>query len=321
MEALYIYNLILIFFIYSVAGWMMEVILKYIQYHRFINRGFLIGPYLPIYGSGAVAVTVALDLLSPYEFSLGTTFVVSFFLCGFLEYMTSFVMEKRFHARWWDYTGKPMNLYGRVWIGNLILFGFGGVFIYHIYNPIIFRMFANLNLSQIKWLSIFVLVIMLSDSIVSHFIIKLLKEGVENSEADSSEAIAKEVRYLLENKSVLHKRIIDAYPEITFRTERVKQRLERVRKDTERLKALANDRLIEISDLLDEHEENLAKNFITTRNLQKSIIEIQDQIIAQLLNNRENQEEMLRLFNELEGKKKILQEREQRLKFRLNERF
>lgn len=321
MEALYIYNLILIFFIYSVAGWMMEVILKYIQYHRFINRGFLNGPYLPIYGSGAVAVTVALDLLSPYEFSLGTTFVVSFFLCGFLEYMTSFVMEKRFHARWWDYTGKPMNLYGRVWIGNLILFGFGGVFIYHIYNPIIFRMFANLNLSQIKWLSIFVLVIMLSDSIVSHFIIKLLKEGVENSEADSSEAIAKEVRYLLENKSVLHKRIIDAYPEITFRTERVKQRLERVRKDTERLKALANDRLIEISDLLDEHEENLAKNFITTRNLQKSIIEIQDQIIAQLLNNRENQEEMLRLFNELEGKKKILQEREQRLKFRLNERF
>lgn len=51
-------ELIVLFFCYSVAGWCMEVILKYIQFHRFINRGFLIGPYCPIYGSGAVVVTV-----------------------------------------------------------------------------------------------------------------------------------------------------------------------------------------------------------------------------------------------------------------------
>ena len=51
-------ELIVLFFCYSVAGWCMEVVLKYIQFHRFINRGFLIGPYCPIYGSGAVVVTV-----------------------------------------------------------------------------------------------------------------------------------------------------------------------------------------------------------------------------------------------------------------------
>ena len=46
-------QLIVLYFVFSVLGWMMEVTLKYIQYHRFINRGFLIGPYCPIYGSGA----------------------------------------------------------------------------------------------------------------------------------------------------------------------------------------------------------------------------------------------------------------------------
>ena len=59
--------------------------LKFFQYHRFINRGFLIGPCLPIYGSGCALITVAMDglvLLARSEFSYGTVFAVSFFLCG-----------------------------------------------------------------------------------------------------------------------------------------------------------------------------------------------------------------------------------------------
>ena len=51
-------QLIILYFVFSCLGWMMEVTLKYIQYHRFINRGFLIGPYCPIYGCGVVLVTV-----------------------------------------------------------------------------------------------------------------------------------------------------------------------------------------------------------------------------------------------------------------------
>ena len=63
-----------------------------------------------------------------------------FLLCGFLEYMTSYVLEKRFHARWWDYSSKPMNLHGRVWIGNLVLFGLGGVVIVDLINPLLLRL-------------------------------------------------------------------------------------------------------------------------------------------------------------------------------------
>ena len=132
-------DLVLLFFVFSFLGWCIEVTLKYRQYHRFINRGFLAGPWLPIYGSGAVLITLAMRFVSRWDDGYGATFAVSFFLCGALEYGASWVMEKRFHARWWDYSKKPMNLHGRVWIGNLILFGLGGVLIVHVFDPLLYR--------------------------------------------------------------------------------------------------------------------------------------------------------------------------------------
>ena len=87
-----ILDLILLFFVFSCIGWCIEVVLKYRQYHRFINRGFLTGPWLPIYGSGAVLITVAMQLVSRWDDGYGTTFAVSFFLCGALEYGASWFM-------------------------------------------------------------------------------------------------------------------------------------------------------------------------------------------------------------------------------------
>ena len=75
-------NLILLFFAYAFLGWCIEVTLKYFQFHRFINRGFLTGPWLPIYGFGATMITITVEGLSPLESSVGTTFVISFVLCG-----------------------------------------------------------------------------------------------------------------------------------------------------------------------------------------------------------------------------------------------
>ena len=78
-------QLIILFFIFSVVGWMIEVTLKYIQYHRFINRGFMIGPYCPIYGSGVVAITVCVGGLVGVTGSVGDTFLAGFVICGALS--------------------------------------------------------------------------------------------------------------------------------------------------------------------------------------------------------------------------------------------
>ncbi|MBQ6974250.1 MAG: putative ABC transporter permease, partial [Oscillospiraceae bacterium] len=210
-------NLVLLFFAYAFLGWCIEVTLKFFQFHRFINRGFLTGPWLPIYGSGASLITVVIKGLAPLEFSVGTTFIVSFFLCGFLEYMTSYVLEKRFHARWWDYSQKPMNLHGRVWIGNLILFGLGGVVIVDLINPLLLRLSEHMSFPLREIMALSLSAVFVADYVTSHFVLKLVKTSVERSEADDTEAISKEVRLLLSDRSIFHRRFAEAYPEVIYK--------------------------------------------------------------------------------------------------------
>lgn len=119
-------QLLALYYIYSIAGWIMETVSVSIQKRKFVDRGFLIGPYCPIYGTGVVAITV---LLKKYSDDVVATFFMSIIICGILEYMTSYFMEKIFKARWWDYTNRKFNINGRVCLQNLVIFGILGTFI------------------------------------------------------------------------------------------------------------------------------------------------------------------------------------------------
>ena len=295
-------NLILLFFTYSFLGWCIEVTLKYFQFHRFINRGFLTGPWLPIYGSGAALITIAVKGLSPLESSVGTTFMVSFILCGVVEYMTSFVLEKRFHARWWDYSQKPMNLHGRVWIGNLILFGLGGVLIVEMINPLLLRLSGHLSFRLRETLAIILSSIFTADYVMSHFVLKLVKTGVENSEADDTEAINKEIRLLLNDRSFFHRRFAEAYPEVLYRTERIAARVEAIKAETERLRLEAELRVAEV-----KHEVEV--NLEPTAMVKNTIIEKQEALIDLLYQEDTASDEMKALKHEVEEKQAVLQKR------------
>jgi len=249
-------NLVLLFFAFSLIGWCIEVTLKYFQYHRFINRGFLTGPWLPIYGAGAVLITISVNSLSRFESSLGTTFTISFVVCGLVEYFASYFMEKKFHARWWDYSGKPMNLHGRIWIGNLILFGLGGVIIINIVNPLFLGLMGQMSFAARAVLGGCLTVLFLADYVMQHFVMKLVKSSVEGSEADNTEEINREVRLVLSDKSIFYRRFADAYPEVTYRTERVLKRMEEIKQETERLRRDAERKLGELSQQLQEAKES-----------------------------------------------------------------
>lgn len=304
------YQLLWLFFIYSVAGWVTEVFLKFLEYKRFINRGFLIGPYCPIYGAGAVLITVGGKLLSPVDRTWAMSFLIAFVLCGLLEYLTSYILEKYFHARWWDYTERPMNLHGRVWIGNLILFGIGGVFILEDFNPRLLALAHRLEPRLFAAILIAVSILFVADAVMSYFIMNLLKQGVEKSRADKSEEIAAEVRFLLENRSVFHKRILDAYPELTFRTETVKARLERIRKEGEAIRLLAEEKVEAMEAFA---KETASKNLTPTRVLQREIIEKQDALIASLKEGADAKA-LEELEEAIRENKEILENRERRLR-------
>ncbi len=119
------------FLIYSISGWVFEVIYCSIKEGHLINRGFLNGPYCPIYGVGACFVGGMLSGISnPISlFVLGA--VLS---CG-VEYATSWVLERVFHARWWDYSHRRFNLHGRVCLAGATLFGFSVVSVVYVVQP------------------------------------------------------------------------------------------------------------------------------------------------------------------------------------------
>lgn len=103
-------RVIFYFMIYSVVGWIYETTLCSITDRHFVNRGFLNGPYCPIYGSGALLDVLILGRIeNPF-----LLFILGVLVTCSLEYLTSYVMEKLFKARWWDYSDKKFNIGGRV---------------------------------------------------------------------------------------------------------------------------------------------------------------------------------------------------------------
>ncbi len=188
-----IYNLeiyFMMFFVYSVAGWIMECTLGVIQKHKFVNRGFLIGPYCPIYGVGVVGVSL---LLSRFSNNIVLLFLLSTVLCGSLEYFTSYIMEKIFKARWWDYSKNKFNINGRVCLETLIPFGILSVLIIKITNPCILGKLQMIPENVLNWLVMCLMLIYIIDSFVSFNIILKFK-NLTKKEKDNTEEITKKVK-------------------------------------------------------------------------------------------------------------------------------
>ena len=129
------YELVWIFIIYAFIGWCTEVSYAALDTGKFVNRGFLNGPYCPIYGCGVVIVVA---ILTPLKENLLILFAGSFLLTSVLEYLTGYILEKVFHNKWWDYSDKPFNIKGYVCLKFSIYWGLACTFIMDIIHPIIY---------------------------------------------------------------------------------------------------------------------------------------------------------------------------------------
>jgi uncharacterized membrane protein len=130
------YELVWIFLIYAFIGWCTEVAYAAVDNGIFVNRGFLNGPYCPIYGCGVVIVVA---VLTPLKENLFILFVGSFLLTSLLEFVTGFLLEKVFHNKWWDYSDKPFNIMGYVCLKFSIYWGLACTFVMDIIHPMIYK--------------------------------------------------------------------------------------------------------------------------------------------------------------------------------------
>lgn len=129
---------IILFAVCSVVGWVFESLLAIVKTHAWEQRGFLYGPVCPIYGVGVVAIVLAAKAAIDYAGASDAWWHVAlaaFFGSMILEYVTSVVLEKAFHAYWWDYSDMPLNINGRTCIPAACLFTVGGLAAVYIISP------------------------------------------------------------------------------------------------------------------------------------------------------------------------------------------
>lgn len=201
---------------YSTLGYIVEIIAVSLFTKKItFSRGFLIGPYIPIYGIGIISIV---KLLSKYQDDILILFIMSTIICTIIEYLTSLLMEKIFKLRWWDYSDKSFNINGRVCLTNSVLFGFGGIIIMKIINP-----FSEVLLSKLKpWiiiaLSTVFLIGFLIDTIISIVAIFNIKIDIKKyTRKDATEAIKKEVKEALKRHLFTTERLFAAFPNVTQR--------------------------------------------------------------------------------------------------------
>lgn len=164
-------SMILFFFCFSIIGWLWEVIIHFIQYGSWVNRGVLSGPWLPIYGSGCVLVLL---LLIPKKLKKITdnpvlTFLLIMIICTVIEYFTSVYLEVTKGTRWWDYTGFLFNLNGRVCLEGSLFFGLGGTACIYLVAPVLDKLFSLIPLKTRQFLCVLLVVSFALDFTYSHF--------------------------------------------------------------------------------------------------------------------------------------------------------
>jgi uncharacterized membrane protein len=134
-------ELLLVFAIYSFLGWVVETVFARIKEGKLINRGFLKGPFCPIYGFGVIFIVKTSSLLSIYRKDYHTwlfiSIVFSIILVTLLEYITGLILESIFKCKWWDYSDNYANIKGYVCLKYSLIWGLFAFLIICEVNPLI----------------------------------------------------------------------------------------------------------------------------------------------------------------------------------------
>lgn len=155
----------LLFISFSFIGWASEVTyVGFFSTHKFINRGFLHGPICPIYGVGGILILSLPQIILKSWILL---FFSSMFLCTIVEYFASWILEKIFHMKWWDYSKYRFNIHGRVCLLNSLLFGVLSILIVYFVEPFILKFWQGFSFYWQGFFASALLIILILDLIVT----------------------------------------------------------------------------------------------------------------------------------------------------------
>ncbi len=154
MHSYHLTQWVLFFFFYSFVGWVWESCYVSVRKRRWVNRGFMHGPMLPIYGSGALVVLISTigvreNIILIFLFGMAAATV--------LEYVTGAGMERLFHVRYWDYSNQKLNLHGYICVSSSLCWGCFSVLLVRVLHVPVETAVLKLPLVAADWIA-FVLV-------------------------------------------------------------------------------------------------------------------------------------------------------------------
>ena len=252
-----IWTLFLLFVLYSFLGWLCESLYCSVPAGRFVNRGFLNGPFCPIYGAGAMLVVT---VLAPLKDRAVLLFLAGALLTSLVEYLTGLLLETLFHTKYWDYSAHRFHLHGRVCLKNSLLFGAMSIAALDFLQPAMLRLLGLIPKAAVPFLAAGLAVCLLSDTVLTVFevsslngrlgelqqVLDEIKEKAHTARAETLEVLQETIeshldegtkarlQLLYERKNrlesgfhLLQRRIIRAFP--TMRSIPNNESLQRIR--------------------------------------------------------------------------------------------
>ena len=152
---------------------------------------------------------------------------MSLIICSGLEYATSYIMEKLFKARWWDYSNYKFNINGRICLRYMLAFGILGTIIIYIVNPYLISLISKLTSNVLYIISAIIAIIFVIDNIISFKIIYTFKNTFIKVAKDNTDEINKKVHEILLTKTGLAKRLRESFPDLQVKINKTKKKIEK----------------------------------------------------------------------------------------------
>ena len=178
----------LFFLIICIFGYLAETLWVLLKNKKLTNRGFLCGPYIPIYGFGGILM---FHFLTPLKNNFILVFILGMVVATVLEYIAAYVLEKIFRNKWWDYSKEKFNLHGRICLLNSVAFGIGALLIVYLAGPIITDFLNQLKPNILILIGTISFVIFFLDSIYSIIVAYNLRHRLIIVEQLKAEKLAK----------------------------------------------------------------------------------------------------------------------------------
>ena len=286
-----LYEAMLCFFIYGFLGWCTEVAFAAGKERRFVNRGFLNGPFCPIYGFGVASVIV---FLTPAQDNWILLYILSVILVTVLEGLTGWAMDKIFHNKWWDYSNMPLNIGGYVCLLFSLIWGVACVFIMEVIHPLIAKGVDWLP-RPLGWVLIVGFsVLLIADTCVTASSIFKFHKKLEHMERIAKELhelsdqlgenIYSTTAHVMESAEDFHERHQDAAEELQAKAQDVVEELYEKRQDAEENirahLAELKKRYCELNESTGRNTKRLLRAFpkLESRQHQERIAEIREQL-------------------------------------------